>query len=76
MNNRDSVSLRYPEAQAVQELPEFQDSTRLERGRWFIYSGPEPDARVLGRGITEAQAWDNAAWRLSHVMRRVRIVVT
>ena len=75
MIHRDTVSRRFPEAQAVEEPLILPSAARIERGRWFIYAGPDLDARVLGRGTTEAMAWADAAHRLGNVRRRVRLVV-
>jgi hypothetical protein len=75
MLQRDMVSRRHPEAQAVEEPLTRPPASRTDRGRWFIYAGPDLDARVLGRGTTEAMAWANAAHILENARRRVRLVV-
>jgi hypothetical protein len=75
MRHRDSVTSRYPEAQAVEESLCFRGVGRIEKGCWFIYASPELDARVLGRGATEARAWADAARRMANARRRVRLVV-
>jgi hypothetical protein len=75
MNSREMVSSRYPEAQAAVEPLIFQRTIQTQRGCWFIYAGPDLDARVLGRGITEAKAWADAARRLRNAKFRDRLVV-
>ena len=75
MQSRDVVFMRYPEAQAIEEPLRFQQSTRVQRGCWFIYIGPDLDARVLGRGPTEAEAWADAAHRLKNARRTARLVL-
>jgi hypothetical protein len=75
MGNRASVLSRYPNAESVKEHLENRPFARIERGPWFIYAGPDIDARVLGRGITEAQAWADAVWRLKTCRRRAKFVV-
>ena len=76
MNSREMVSIRYPEAQAAEEPLIFQRTALIQRGAWFIYAGPDLDARVLGRGTTEAKAWADAARRVRSVTRRNRLVVS
>jgi hypothetical protein len=67
------VVSRYPEAEAAEEVPPIRRSTPILRCCWFIYDGPERDARFLGRGVTEAGAWADAARRLSIAWRRVKV---
>ena len=69
------VTQHYPEAQCVEEPCGSRHPALSDRGRWFVYAGPDSDARVLGRGTTEAQAWRDAALRLGHARRAVRLVV-
>ena len=75
MPHQEMVAQHYPEAQCVEEPPGFRHCALTDRGRWFVYAGPDSDARVLGRGTTEAQAWWDAALRLGHTRRTVRRVV-
>jgi hypothetical protein len=75
MHNKALVLTRYSNAESVKEHLELQPFARIERGPWFIYAGPHLDARVLGRGISEAQAWADAAWRLETCRRRAKFVV-
>ena len=49
MFHQETVTLSYPEAQAVEEPLLCPPAGRIERGRWFVYSGPDLDARVLRR---------------------------
>ncbi len=76
MNSREMVSVRYPEAQAAEEPLSFRRTALFQRGSWFIYAGPDVDARVLGRGTTEAKAWADAAHRLKSVKCKNRLVVS
>jgi hypothetical protein len=75
MHHKAAVLNRYPEAQAVEEPLCPSAGPWGQRGRWFVYAGAEPDARVLGQGATEGQAWANAAHRLARVNRKVRWLV-
>ena len=75
MQCQDAVLNRYPEAQAVEEPLCPSPGPWGQRGCWFVYAGPEPDARVLGHGVTEDQAWANAAHRLARVNRKVKWLV-
>jgi hypothetical protein len=75
MPHQDAVLSHYPEAQAVEEPLIVWRSGQPRKGRWFIYAGPELDARVLGRGATQAQAWADAARRVGTARRRVRMVL-
>ncbi len=70
-----AVLNRYPEAQAVEEPLRSAPGPWAQRGCWFVYAGPEVDARVLGHGVTEGQAWENAARRLTRVTRKVKWLV-
>ena len=65
MQRRVAVRNRFPEAQAVEEPLSPSPGPWVQRGRWFIYAGSEPDSRMLGHGVTEDQAWANAARRLA-----------
>jgi hypothetical protein len=67
-----AVLNRYPDAQAVEEPLRHQPGPREQRGYWFVYAGAEPDARVLGHGPTEGQAWENAARRLASAKRKAK----
>ena len=67
-----AVRNRYPEAQAVEEPLRPSPGPWVQRGCWFVYAGPEPDANVLGHGTTECQAWENAARRLASARRKVK----
>jgi hypothetical protein len=75
MHHQVAVLNRYPEAQAVEEPLSPSRGPWGQRGRWFVYAGAEPDARVLGHGVTEGQAWANAARRLTRVNRKVNWLV-
>src|SRR5262249_5417054 len=75
MPYQDAVLSRYPEAQAVEEPLIVRRPEQPRKGRWVIYAGPELDARVLGRGATEARAWADAARRAETARRRVRLVL-
>jgi hypothetical protein len=75
MAHQDAVLNHYPEAQAVEEPLIVWRSGQPRKGRWFIYAGPELDARVLGRGATEAWAWADAARRAGNARRRARFVL-
>ena len=75
MPHQDAVFSRYPEAQAVEEPLIFRRAGRTQPGCWFIYAGPELDARVLGRGATEGRAWSDAARRVGRARRRVKLVL-
>ena len=68
--------MRYPEAQSVEEPLILQQSVRFQRGRWFVYSGPELDARVLGRGNDGGSGVGPMllGW-LRNARRRARLVV-
>lgn len=63
---------RYPEAQAVEEPLYPSPGPWCQRGRWLVYAGADSDARVLGHGVTEGQAWADAARRLERVNRKAR----
>ena len=75
MGRQDMVFSRYPEAQAVEEPLIFQRAGQAQKSCWFIYAGPELDARVLGRGATAAKAWVDAAHRMGNARRRERLVL-
>ena len=73
MIDKAVVVSRYPEAEAAEEVPLIRRSAPILRYCWFIYDGPERDARVLGRGVTEDGAWADAARRLSIAGRRIKV---
>jgi hypothetical protein len=75
MLDRDVVLSHYPEAEAVEDLFPLRQSEPIYRCCWFIYDGPDWDARVLALGTTEDQAWVNAARGLLNARRRVRAVL-
>jgi hypothetical protein len=75
MHHKDSVRAQHPEALAVEEPLSPSPGPWSQRGCWFVYSGVETDARVLGRGVTEGKAWANAAHRLKRVRRKVKWLV-
>jgi hypothetical protein len=75
MQRQVAVLNRYPEVQAVEESMSPSPGPWAQRGRWFVYAGAEPDARVLGHGVTEDQAWANAARRLAKVKHNVKWLV-
>ena len=75
MQSKVAVLNRYPEAQAVEEPLSPSPSPWGQKGCWFVYAGVEPDARMLGHGATEGQAWANAARRLAKVNRKARWLV-
>ena len=76
MHHKETVLNRYPESQAVEELLSPSPGPWGQRGCWFVYAGVETDARVLGRGATEGQAWANAAHCLTRVRRKVKWLVS
>jgi hypothetical protein len=69
MHHRIAVLDRYPEAMVVEEPLAPSPGPWGQRGRWYIYAGAEPDARLLGHGATERLAWANAARRLSKMVK-------
>jgi hypothetical protein len=73
MHRQVAVLNRYPEAQAVEEPMALSPGPWTQRGRWYVYAGAESDARMLGHGATEGQAWANAARRLEK--RRVKWLI-
>jgi hypothetical protein len=75
MREKDVVVARYPEAEVVEEALPLVGTSPLFRCCWFVYDGPDVDARVLGRGVSEDEAWADAARRLNHVRGRVRVFV-
>jgi hypothetical protein len=75
MHHQVAVLNRFPEAQAVEEPLSPSPGPWGQRGRWFVYAEAELDARVLGHGVTEGQAWANAARRLARVKRKVKWLV-
>lgn len=75
MHHKVSVLNRYPEAQVVEEPLSPSPGPWCQRGCWFVYAGAETDARVLGRGATEGQAWASAARRLTRVNRKIKWLV-
>jgi hypothetical protein len=75
MQSKAAVLVRYPEAQSVEEPLSPSPGPWGQRGRWFVYAGAETDARVLGHGATEDQAWAYAARRLAKVKRKVKWLV-
>ena len=75
MRDRDVVLSHYPDAEAVEDLLSLRQSAPIYRCCWFVYDGPDLDARVLARGTTEDQAWANAARGLLNARRRVRAVL-
>ncbi len=75
MRDRDVVVSNYPEAEAVEEVLPLRQSAPIHRCCWFVYDGPDLDARVLGRGTTEDRAWADAARGLSNARRRVRVLL-
>jgi hypothetical protein len=72
MHHQVAVLNRFPEAQAVMEAMARCSGPWAQRGRWFIYAAPEPDARVLGYGDTEELAWASAARRLGSISRKIK----
>jgi hypothetical protein len=72
MHHQVAVLNRYPEAQAVEEPLRPSPGPWVQRGRWFVYAGAETDARMLGHGGTEGEAWANAARRLARVNRKAK----
>jgi hypothetical protein len=75
MHHQEAVLNRYPEAQAVEESPNRQHGPRGQKSHWFIYAGPEPDSRVLGHGVTNDQAWANAASRVMRIRNSTKWLV-
>ena len=75
MQRRIDVLNRYPEAAAVEEPLAPSPGPWGQRGRWYVYAGAEPDARLLGHGATEHQAWANAARRLAKVNHKVKWLI-
>lgn len=72
MQHQVAVLNRYPEAQAVEEPLAPSPGPWTQRGRWYVYAGAESDARMLGHGATESEAWANAAHRLARAERRFK----
>lgn len=75
MQCKAAVLKRHPEAQAVEEPLRPSPGPWGQRGRWFVYAGAETDARMLGQGVTEDQAWANAARRLARCDRKVKWLI-
>jgi hypothetical protein len=73
MREKDVVVARYPEAEAVEEVLPLPGSAPIPKCCWFVYDGPDVDARVLGRGTTEDEAWADAARRLSDARGRIKV---
>ncbi len=75
MSDKHHVIGRYPEAEVVEEVLAHIGTSPIRKRCWFVYQGPDVDARVLGRGITEDDAWADAARRLSQARARMRVFV-
>jgi hypothetical protein len=75
MREKDVVVGRYPEAEVVEEVLPHTGAAPMLACCWFVYDGPDVDARVLGRGVTEDDAWADAARRLSHARARIKMFV-
>ena len=75
MHFKSAVLNRFPESQAVEEPLCPSPGPWGQRGRWYVYAGAETDARLLGHGVTEDQAWANAARRLARAKVRVKWLV-
>ena len=75
MRDKDIVVGRYPEAEAIEEVLPHTGMAPILRCCWFVYAGPDVDARVLGRGVAEDGAWEDAARRLSHARARLKVLV-
>jgi hypothetical protein len=69
MQRRIAVLSRYPEAAVVEDPMAHSPGPWGQRGRWYVYAGAEPDARLLGHGATERQAWARAARRVSRMVK-------
>ena len=61
MREKDVVVGLYPEAEAVEEVLPDTGTAPILRCCWFVDAGPDVDARVLGRGVAEDEAWGDAA---------------
>jgi len=75
MRTRDLVLSYYPQAEAVEEVLPMRHFPPIHRCCWFVYDGPDLDARVLGRGTTEDRAWADAVHRLSHARATTRVML-
>jgi len=75
MRDRDVVLSHYPEAEAVEDLLPLRQSALIYRSCWFVYDGPDLDARELAQGATGEQAWADAARGLLNTGRRVRVAL-
>ena len=75
MRDRDVVLSHYPEAEAVEDLLPLRQSELIYRSCWFVYDGPDLDARELARGTTEDRAWADAARGLVDARRGARVVL-
>jgi hypothetical protein len=63
MTAQDMVFDRFPDAEARQTPPILQHGADhpIEVGYWAIFAGPKFDAQELGRGMSELEAWSDAA---------------
>jgi len=57
------VRAAYPEAVAYKQMPiePTEVSTSVSAPLWEVFAAPQLDARILGKGATEAEAWEAAA---------------
>lgn len=75
MRDRDVVLSHYPEAEAVEDLLPVRQYAPIYRCCWFVFDGPDLDARELARGTTEEQAWADAARKMLDDCRRGRVLI-
>ena len=64
---RDAVLSRYPNAESQYHAPvrQYGQASSGQTDSWAIYVAPGLGQPLIGEGATEAQAWANAAQRLS-----------
>ena len=63
MTAQDKVFDNFPDAEARQTPPILEHGADhpIEVGYWAVFAGPEFDAEELGRGMSEMEAWSDAA---------------
>jgi hypothetical protein len=67
MDDQEAVFSRYPHAEAREEPAIFEhgEAVPIQTGHWGIFPGPDLEVAELGRGVSEAMAWADAARKLS-----------
>jgi hypothetical protein len=67
MDDQEMVFSRYPHAEAREEpsILEHGEAVPIQMGHWGIFTGPDLELAELGRGVSEAMAWADAARKLS-----------